>query len=522
MGPPRVRFTEPSDFEDDPRAVCEDPEDDSQSELSEVDDARSEPDISDDDARSEQADFDDDGAADSPDLSSSDSEHDRDEQRFEEEVEQRQHDKVLELREQTCIVQEQDSDTECKSILSAFYEPYSHKRHYPRSPVNERKWPVPLPKEIDKNLRRVRYELLNYGAEYAWLDVLCLRQEDRSKGGRIKNERLKKEEYKTDVPTIGYVYERPKEVVTYFSGLGLPFRATKLDDERHWLKRAWTLQEIHPNPLIGGLTVKQQLTEFERSRSSKGGDVDEGRFFKALARAIDFAEDDYDVFDVLHRMRMRKAESELDKVCGMAYLLKSGTRSTLPTYETDEDAADAWYRLVRSIDRQYRAELFFLFPAEGTRKGHRWVPSWEQIQDAGRLPNPGSRGITVPNRKKGYIKYEHNAHRFSGLCIDDCKIEGLAAASKKCRHGTLVVKVNRHDPIRLAVTAHHQELISEEKDYGYVLLGTYDLVYWVVGRMTNSKAKKFKKVSVVRLEDEDDRAQILDHDLASEISINLA
>lgn len=43
--------------------------------------------------------------------------------------------------------------------------------------VNGRRWPVPLPQGVD--LDQVRIELLNLGAEYVWLDVLCLRQKIR-------------------------------------------------------------------------------------------------------------------------------------------------------------------------------------------------------------------------------------------------------------------------------------------------------------------------------------------------------
>ncbi len=66
------------------------------------------------------------------------------------------------------------------------------------TPINGYEWPVPMPK--DANLDLIRIEMLNLGAEYAWLDVLCLRQE----GG--KNEHLRLEEWKLDVPTIGSVY----------------------------------------------------------------------------------------------------------------------------------------------------------------------------------------------------------------------------------------------------------------------------------------------------------------------------
>ncbi len=66
------------------------------------------------------------------------------------------------------------------------------------TPINGHEWPVPIPK--DANLDLIRLELLNLGAEYVWLDVLCLRQE----GG--PREDLRAEEWKLDRPTIGHVF----------------------------------------------------------------------------------------------------------------------------------------------------------------------------------------------------------------------------------------------------------------------------------------------------------------------------
>ncbi|KAK0452124.1 uncharacterized protein EV420DRAFT_1701555 [Desarmillaria tabescens] len=65
------------------------------------------------------------------------------------------------------------------------------------SSVNGLAWPVPLPKDVD--LRLLRIELLNLGAEYVWLDVLCLRQADGP------NEDLRAKEWELDVPAIGNV-----------------------------------------------------------------------------------------------------------------------------------------------------------------------------------------------------------------------------------------------------------------------------------------------------------------------------
>ncbi len=89
------------------------------------------------------------------------------------------------------------------------------------TPINGYEWPVPMPK--DANLDLICIEMLNLGADYAWLDVLCLRQEHG------KNEHLCMEEWKLDVPIIGWVYANPTRVVCYFNGLGQPLDLT-LDD----------------------------------------------------------------------------------------------------------------------------------------------------------------------------------------------------------------------------------------------------------------------------------------------------
>ncbi len=99
-----------------------------------------------------------------------------------------------------------------------------------RTPVNGYEWPVPMPR--DANLNIIRIEMLNHGAEYAWLDVLCLRQV----GGR--GEDLRAEEWKVDVPTIGGVYVMAyNQLVCYLSGLGRPFslKEDDLESDTCWL-----------------------------------------------------------------------------------------------------------------------------------------------------------------------------------------------------------------------------------------------------------------------------------------------
>ena len=104
-----------------------------------------------------------------------------------------------------------------------------------KTSINQNQWPTPLPRGLDLE-HRVRKELLNKGAEYVWLDVLCLRQQS--------NDSTKVDEWKVDVPTIGNIYRAAVGIARYFNGLGQAFSTKGWDDPRHWLRRAWTLQEI--------------------------------------------------------------------------------------------------------------------------------------------------------------------------------------------------------------------------------------------------------------------------------------
>jgi len=125
------------------------------------------------------------------------------------------------------------------------------------TPVNREEWPVPLPAGI--TLERLREQLWEQGARYCWLDVLCLRQQSDD----TDKEKLRTEEWKIDVPTIGNVYKHAEKLVRYFNGLGRPFQPLGWEDNRHWLKRAWTLQEMIPeeDTVTGGVIKDQNPLE---------------------------------------------------------------------------------------------------------------------------------------------------------------------------------------------------------------------------------------------------------------------
>ena len=138
--------------------------------------------------------------------------------------------------------------------------------------ANQQLWPIPLPSGV--LLEDVRGEMIRLGVRYAWLDVLCLRQQAQPALARDltilasrevieRREQRRLEEWKVDVPTIGAIYSNSHQsslygtgpTVIFMSGLGRPFRDEGWASKRHWLRRAWTLQEtpVLSRCLLAGL-----------------------------------------------------------------------------------------------------------------------------------------------------------------------------------------------------------------------------------------------------------------------------
>ncbi|KAF9029053.1 hypothetical protein BDZ89DRAFT_740080 [Hymenopellis radicata] len=349
-------------------------------------------------------------------------------------------------------------------------------RHAVYTPINAFEWPVPIP--VDTTLERVRVELLNLGLEYVWLDVLCLRQIGR--GG--VDEELRREEWQVDVPTIGNVYRDGEKVVHYCSGLGRPFRIGNLDSDRHWLNRAWTLQEIAPNTVIAGMAPDSPIIDDKTVHL----DSNVHRFSERLASLATFSKGAQHIFPVLAAMRHRAATSELDKISGLSYLLGS---TRLPPYIATEAA---WWRFLETIAPTYRGDLFFLYPEPGNGKCF-WSPSWQQVKDGPTLPSFAG-GVLSLSEKVWYDSSYH-IYRHRGYRIDGCLVDGFdhseGAVPRTGRVSMVDVKEGKHEFEALAF--HAQPILAGE----YVLIGSEDLEHWVIG--WSKGEKQVEKVSVLRI-----------------------
>ncbi|KAK0224335.1 hypothetical protein IW262DRAFT_1372350 [Armillaria fumosa] len=345
------------------------------------------------------------------------------------------------------------------------------------TPINGYAWPVPMPK--DANLDLVRIEMLNLGAEYAWLDVLCLRQA----GG--KGEHLRMDEWKLDVPTIGCVYERAP-VVCYFNGLGRPLHLPPdyFESDRCWFRRAWTLQEITEHAMIGGETGDDFMEKEVRKM-----------FEKQLARLRGMRNRDF-TLELVSEMQNRVSSTPLDKVAGLAYLLRP---SCIPIYDANKSDIDAWEVLMDIMWPRCRADLFFCFPEPGDGR-KRWRPSWQQIMTVEHF---------VPSSFQwlGDVKPvgDTDGDWYEGYWIDSADVRGLDEGLKeeKPRQGEMFVKNAAGISCTFKILADHVYSIP---DGSYALVGASvwtdaacPFGRWVVGQLTEDG--KFEKLSVFSLAD---------------------
>ncbi len=354
------------------------------------------------------------------------------------------------------------------------------------TPINRYEWPVPIPK--DTSLDLIRIEMLNLGVQYAWLDVLCLRQ-----AGGLRED-LREEEWKVDVPTIGYVYQRSRKVVCYFSGLGRPLNLKPGDFEsnRFWFNRAWTLQEISEHMIIGGETGDGIIQEDVKLRFL--GQLASLRRIRAPSTSIT-------VFDFLSQMKNRVSTNPMDRVAGLVYLLRP---KYIPIYDAALSQEGAWVALVNAMEYSSRVELLFLYPRPGNGNKY-WRPSWKQVMSKTEsLSCCGLEWIGQVRRME-----ETDANWFEGIRIDLGDVRGLSNTKEGgVRQGELTVKDDTGTPYTFKIVADHAYPIPNGS-YTLIGRGSYSKTlayFWVIG--WRIMGGKFRKVSVFSMPDKEERRRL--------------
>ncbi len=343
--------------------------------------------------------------------------------------------------------------------------------------INGKEWPVPIPKGV--SLKLIRMEMLNLGVEYTWLDVLCLRQ----KGGPWEDLRL--EEWKFDVPTIGYVYDQGPAVVIYLSGLGWPLslKDGDLDSDRCWFRWAWTVQEVGwQRRIIAGDTPDGPM----HARPIDEYGNYETDLLTRFHKQLESLQERRGLFGWLAHMQRRVSTNPVDKVAGLTFLLQS---FTIPAYHESESLEDAWTALVDTMSPVMRADMLFVYPGAGLGC-KKWRPTWTQI-----MTEP----LPVPDNGSGSVKHDNETGEdwLEEHCIEKGLVQGLdvGSAEEHDRCGELVVEGADGIAHTFKIHVTHQCLISKDM---YTLLGDRLGWTWVVGQRL--PGQKFKKVSVFTMD----------------------
>ncbi|KAK0435886.1 hypothetical protein EV421DRAFT_2086987 [Armillaria borealis] len=343
--------------------------------------------------------------------------------------------------------------------------------------INGKEWPAPIPK--GSSLERIRIEMLNLGAEYTWLDVLCLRQ----KGG--PREDLRAEEWKLDVPTIGGVYDIPA-VVIYLSGLGQPLslKDGDLDSDRCWFRRAWTLQEVGwRGRIIAGDIPDGPI---HARTIDEDGNYETDLLTRFHEQIESLEESSLSLFGRLADMQKRVSTNPVDRVAGLAFPLQP---VTIPAYHESESLEDAWTALVDAMSPAIRADMLLMYPEAGLGC-KKWKPMWMQI-----MTEP----LPEYDYRPGSVQHDDETGEdwCEELCIEKGLVQGLDVGSAEgCdRCGEFVVEDTDGIAHTFKIRAAHQCLIPEDV---YTLLGDSTGRAWAVGRRL--PGQKFEKVSVFEMD----------------------
>lgn len=286
--------------------------------------------------------------------------------------------------------------------------------------INGKAWRVSIPRGT--TLDDIRNELLLLGAEYVFLDVLCLRQRDEL---LPEFESIRKKEWRLDIPTIGYIFQySQRPVIIYFNGLGRPFRDGPVDpnDHLHWFNRVWTLQETPIHAIFGGLKVNLGQINISDPRTIRPFQISH-EFFQLL-KSIKPTNNTYSLNTTLRTLATRAYSNPVDQVACLAYLLSC---TTLPIYDADIDVEVAWSLLVECLPDRTRTTL--LFSDFGPKRpSGSWRPTWKQALACRDFKSPYHINADEELRhldgsssdlgyRHGFDAYYHKAYVIDGCCI---------------------------------------------------------------------------------------------------------
>lgn len=372
--------------------------------------------------------------------------------------------------------------------------------------INSKAWHVPIPR--DTTLDAIRNELLILGAEYVFLDVLCLRQKDEL---LPEFESIRKREWRLDVPTIGHVYSGSKQhVIVYFNGLGLPFHdgGANRKDQFHWFNRAWTLQECPSYLVPGGLKYKINGVKADYYIDTSWASQDFRDRFMSMAKWI-CIRDNQSVFgNYIEQIQSRYCSNPVDRVACLAYLLHC---ETLPIYDADMDVEVAWSLLLECLPGKTRTELLLTnFGPSG--RSTSWRPTWEQVTACRTFRSPDISNtlhhLDGSSPDAGF-RYGIDVYHSRSYVVEDCLFSISNSADQAAEaHVSVPCTCN-------AIPHRHRFRVSEWNDpiapnVTYLLIRlAFDVCFnrswWLLAQpqgirlINNQRAIEVSKVSVIKI-----------------------
>ncbi|GJF00582.1 hypothetical protein PsYK624_168750 [Phanerochaete sordida] len=328
-------------------------------------------------------------------------------------------------------------------------------RHDVWTRINSEEWPVPLPRTT--SLSHIRVELLNMGAQYVWLDVLCLRQ----RGGRLAEADAERAaEWRLDVPTIGKIYQRWQATcIIYFNGLGLPLDTTPavLSSPQHWCNRAWTLQEGCRGWLPAGIDPSRPIGhDFFRGLDERRGQLT--GFLCNLESAV--------------FMRDRFCSTELDKIAGLAYIFQT---RTLPVYSERTPVEHAWLLLLKNLQEDLRTQIFFQYapatpfeiwvPWERFIEGRPELPFWDSIWILDDRPKDDREPLQLLNTDDLYTNNPQPRYCHEGWAIGHCRVATTIRQTTGDAKKNIRLNVRRRSESSSLVFAGMTGLLLPEVEY---------------------------------------------------------
>ncbi|KAK0187268.1 hypothetical protein F5146DRAFT_1064178 [Armillaria mellea] len=232
--------------------------------------------------------------------------------------------------------------------------------------------------------------------------------------------------------------------------------------------------------IIGGDTGKEEVR---------------GKFVEPLVSLREMRQWDI-TLEILSEMQNRVSTRPLDKVAGLAYLLRV---DPIPIYDPQQLEADAWEVLVDLMSPGSRVELFFYYPQCGNGK-KCWRLSWGQVMTH-KISAP--RSDCLPGEVSR--TEDPDVDWCYGYRIESGDVHGLTEAPKegKPRLGELVFKDAAESLHTFEIVVYHTHLIP---DGSYTLIGTprwlSSSAHWMVGELKeNGKFEKFSVFSLVNDEE---------------------